>query len=356
MPYSLPIFEAKANATPIALEPVTGPIGELRDSHERVIRDLRISITDRCNFRCVYCMDPDVRFMRKVDLLTDSEIVRVARVAVSLGVRRLRLTGGEPTLHPTLRELIRDLWNIGIDDLSMTSNASLSSESELAAYRAAGLQRFTVSMDSLRPDRFTQLTRSSTTPERVVQTVRAAQRVGLDPVRINAVIVRGFNDDEIVDLARLARELGTDVRMIEYMPLDSGRQWDMKKVVTADEIIARIKESFPIEPLVRDHTSSPASVYRFADGSPGRIGVIASVTRPFCGACSRLRITADGKIMPCLFSTSEYDLRAVLRQPDCSDEDIAGFLAAATLRKQAGHTIHSEDYRQPDRGMFAIGG
>ncbi|USN99619.1 MAG: GTP 3',8-cyclase MoaA [Phycisphaeraceae bacterium] len=333
-----------------------GPIHELHDAHGRVIRDLRISITDRCNFRCVYCMEPDVRFKRKIELLTDSEIVRTVRVARSLGVRRVRLTGGEPSIHPTLDALIRDIWAVGLDDLSMTSNGSVLNEGELAQLKDAGLQRLTVSLDSLRTDRFRALTRSAATPARVLETVEAAKRVGLEPVRINAVIVRGFNDDEIADLAALARVYDADVRLIEYMPLDSGRQWEMSKVVPIDEIVDRVHAVFPIEAAGRERTSSPATGFRFADGGPGRFGVIASVTRPFCGACSRLRITADGMVMPCLFSTDEYDLRAVLRDDRSTDGDIAGFLAAATLRKQAGHGIHDEGYRQPDRPMSAIGG
>jgi len=333
-----------------------GPVHELRDSHGRTIRDLRISITDRCNFRCVYCMEPDVRFMRKVELLTDAEIVRVVRVCHALGVRRVRLTGGEPSVHPTLAALIGDLWAIGLDDLSMTTNGSVMSEADLAECRNAGLQRLTISLDSLRPDRFAALTRSATSPQRVLESISAAKRVGLEPVRVNAVIMRGFNDDEIIDLAKLARELEIDMRLIEYMPLDSGRRWDLSKVVTADEMLERITGMFPLEPIGRERTSSPATRYRFVDGAPGRIGVIASVTRAFCSACSRLRITADGMVMPCLFSTNEYDLRFVLRQPGSTDDDIARFLAAATLRKQAGHTMHDEHYRQPDRPMSAIGG
>ncbi len=333
-----------------------GPIRELRDTHGRVIRDLRIAVTDRCNFRCVYCMEPDVRFKRKIELLTDSEIVRTVRIARALGVRRVRLTGGEPSVHPTLDSLIRDIWAVGLDDLSMTSNGSVLNEAELGQLHDAGLRRLTVSLDSLREDRFRALTRSAATPARVLETVESARRVGLNPVRINAVIVRGFNDDEITDLVGLARRYEADVRLIEYMPLDSARKWEMDKVVPIDEILERVGAVWPVEPIGRERSSSPATRFRFADGAPGRLGVIASVTRPFCGACSRLRITADGMVMPCLFSTDEYDLRAVLRDERTTDDDIAAFLAGATLRKQAGHGIHDGDYRQPDRPMSAIGG
>ncbi|GAB4384821.1 MAG: GTP 3',8-cyclase MoaA [Phycisphaerales bacterium] len=333
-----------------------GPIRELRDAYGRVIADLRISITDRCNFRCVYCMDPDVRFKRKTELLTDAEITRLVRICRGLGVRRVRLTGGEPTVHPTLVDLLADLAAVGLDDLSMTSNGSVLSERDLARCRRAGLHRLTVSLDSLRANRFAAMTRSNATPQRVIETVQAAKRVGLEPVRINAVIIRGFNDDEIADLADLARRLDVDVRLIEYMPLDSGRRWDLARVVTADEMIERVSAAFALEPIGRERTSSPATRFRFADGAPGRLGIIASVTRAFCGACSRLRITADGMVMPCLFSTDEYDVRAVLRNPHASDDDVARFLAAATWRKQAGHGMHEADFHQPLRPMSAIGG
>lgn len=349
----LPLLQS-TRSEPLPAPP--GPIHELRDSHGRAIRDLRIAVTDRCNFRCVYCMDPDVRFQRKVDLLTDSEIIRTVRIARALGVRRVRLTGGEPTLHPTLHALVADLHALGLEDIAMTSNGSLANRQELAQFQRAGLNRVTFSLDSLRDDRYQGLTRSSTTPERVLQSVADAKALGLDPVRVNAVVIRGFNDDEIPDLALLAREHDIDVRLIEYMPLDSGRRWEQAKVVTADEMINAVDRLFGIEPIGRERGSSPATRFRFTDGSPGSFGVIASVTRPFCNACSRLRVTADGMVMPCLFSTNEYDLRAVLRDPATTDDDIAAFLAAATLRKQPGHEIHAESYRQPDRPMSAIGG
>jgi cyclic pyranopterin phosphate synthase len=346
MSVSLPMYEPKPS-------PVSRPTA-LHDSYGRAIRDLRVSVTDRCNFRCRYCMEPDVRFARKVHLLTDTEIVRVARIAKRLGVRRLRLTGGEPTVHPTLVELVRDLSSLGFDELSMTTNGTMASEAELARLRAAGLTRLTVSLDSQRPERFAALTRSTATPERVLETVRAAQRVGLAPVKVNAVVMRGFNDDEVSDLAGLARELGVDVRLIEYMPLDSGRRWDREAVVSAEEMLARIEATYPLADAGRERRSSPARSYAFADGAPGRVGVIASVTRPFCGACSRLRITADGKVMPCLFSRTEHDLRSLLRG-GADDRAIVRFLADATWGKQSGRELDAPE-RLPSRAMNAIGG
>ncbi len=328
---------------------------ELCDSYGRVIRDLRISVTDRCNFRCRYCMDPDIKFKRKIELLTDSEIVRLVRIASSMGVRRIRLTGGEPMVHPTLSALIRDLRELNLEDIALTTNGSLSTKTDLQELKDAGLDRITVSLDSVREDRFTHITRSSSSVARVLQTVQWAKKVGLNPVKINAVIIRGFNEDELPELADLARTMGVDVRLIEYMPLDSGRRWDMDKVFTADDMIHAVNARHRLVPIGRPHPHTPATGYRFADGSIGRIGIIATVTRPFCNACSRLRVTAEGRVMPCLFSTTEWDIRSLLRS-DADDRMIAKALIAITQRKQAGHRIHEEDYQQPNRPMSAIGG
>ncbi len=328
---------------------------ELCDSYGRVIRDLRICVTDRCNFRCRYCMDEDVRFKRKTELLTDFEIVRLVRIASEMGVRRIRLTGGEPMVHPTLSALIRDLRKLDLEDIALTTNGSLSTKADLQELKDAGLDRITVSLDSVREDRFAHITRSSVSVARVLQTVRWAKDVGLGPVKINSVVIRGFNDDELPELADLARSLGVDVRLIEYMPLDSGRRWEMDKVVSADDMIEAINARHELVPIGRLRKQAPATEYRFADGSEGRIGVIATVTRPFCNACSRLRVTAEGRVMPCLFSTAEWDIRSLLRS-GANDRMIAKALVAITLRKQAGHRIHDDDYQQPDRPMSAIGG
>jgi len=357
MPHSLMVLNNAGDSIVKAIDPIDAdkPIHELRDSHGRVIKDLRISVTDRCNFRCRYCMDPDVRFLRKVELLTDFEIIRLVRIASGLGVRHIRLTGGEPMVHPTLSALIRDLRKLDLEDIALTTNGSLSTRDDLAELKGAGLDRITVSLDTLREDRFAHITRSDATVARVLETVRWAKEVGLGPVKVNAVIMRGFNDDEVADLADLARSLGVDVRLIEYMPLDSGRRWDMKQVFTADEMFDAINARHALKAVGRTHRHAPATGYRFADGSPGRIGIIASVTRPFCNACSRLRVTAEGRVMPCLFSNDEWDIRSLLRS-DADDKTIARALVAITLRKQAGHLIHTDDYQQPDRPMSAIGG
>ncbi len=328
---------------------------ELVDSYGRVIRDLRVCVTDRCNFRCRYCMDEDIRFKRKVELLTDSEIVRLVRIASGMGVRRIRLTGGEPMVHPTLSALIRDLRALDLEDIALTTNGSLSTKADLQELKDSGLDRITVSLDSVREDRFAHITRSTTTVSRVLETVAWAKEVGLNPVKHNAVVIRGFNGDELPELSDLARTMGVDVRLIEYMPLDSGKRWEMDKVVTADEMIDSINARHELVPIGRPRPHAPATGYQFADGSEGRIGVISTVTRPFCNACSRLRLTAEGRVMPCLFSTTEWDLRSLLRD-GADDETIAKALIAITLRKQAGHNIHDANYQQPNRPMSAIGG
>ncbi len=330
------------------------------DSHGRVIRDLRLSITDRCNFRCVYCMDPGVRFMDRSELLDAQELVRVARVCVGLGVDTVRVTGGEPTLHPDLEEIIGGVAGLaGPDgaalDVAMTTNGSLMDERRLTAWRRAGLRRITISIDSVDPRRFASMTRSRTTSDRVLAGIEAALAAGLRPVKLNAVVVRGYNEYEVVGLAELARRFAVEMRFIEFMPLDSRHEWSMNRVVPATEIIARISAAHPLTPLGREDESSTSLVYEFADGAPGRIGVIAPVSRPFCGACSRLRVTADGKVRPCLFSNTEWDLRPLLRG-GADDEQIAQFLVDATWTKQSGHGISSPRFTPPDRPMSAIGG
>ncbi len=357
MDVALPILNDRRAA---AEAPPPSPAGEehprrLIDSYGRTIRDLRLSITDRCNFRCVYCMDPDVEFLGRDELLQPDELERVASVCVSLGVEKIRITGGEPLVHPRLVEIIERLSGLGARDLALTTNGSLLDRARLLAMREAGLQRLTVSLDSLRPDRFAAITRAKTGPERVIEGVREAIRAGFAPVKVNAVVVRGFNEDEVASLAGLARELGVEMRFIEFMPLDSARAWDRSKLAPAAEIVSRIAEAYPLKRVGREEASSTSLIYEFADGAPGRVGVIAPVTRAFCGACSRLRITADGKVRPCLFSREEWDVRPLLRG-GAEDEAIARFLADVTWTKQAGHGISSAGFQQPDRPMWAIGG
>lgn len=328
----------------------------LIDSHGRTIRDLRLSITDRCNFRCVYCMEPDVRFADRHTLLSVDELLQLARACVRLGVRRIRLTGGEPTLHPELTRLIRGVAEIdGVEDVSMTTNGSLVSPDALAEWKDAGLRRLTFSLDAVTPEVVHAMTRSRTSADAVIRAIAGAVAAGLGPVKVNAVVIRGRNHTEVPRLARLAREVGFEMRFIEYMPLDSGRKWDPSLLVSANEILERAAEAGPLSPLERDDPHSTCEAYSFSDGT--RIGVIAPVTRPFCGACSRLRITADGKVRPCLFSLHECDLMPMLRgDRAASGEAIEQAILDAVWAKQAGHGITAPGFRQPDRPMSAIGG
>ncbi len=327
----------------------------MTDSHGRTIRDLRISITDRCNFRCIYCMEPDVRFAPRESLLSTGEIIRIAAIAESLGVRKIRLTGGEPTLHPELKAIISGIRSVTSVEIAMITNASLLTRDALREWKAAGLGRVTISIDSLKPDRFARLTRSTSSPVDVLAGIEAVIAEGLTPLKLNAVLIRGFNDDEAADLAALARQYALEMRFIEYMPVDSGHAWDASKWVSAAETQTAIQERFPLVACDDDEVSSTARTFAFIDGSPGRIGLIAPVSTPFCGACSRLRLTADGKVRPCLFSTTEWDLRSFVRS-GASDEQLADFLIDATWTKQPGHGISSLEFRQPSRPMSAIGG
>ena len=329
--------------------------GRMMDSHGRTILDLRISITDRCNFRCVYCMEPDVQFQPRENMLTPVEIIRMARVAQSLGVRKIRLTGGEPTLHPHLMEIISGIRAATDVEIAMISNGSLLTREKLAAWKRAGLDRMTISIDSVRADRFARVTRSTVTPEDVIAGIEMCVAEGLTPLKLNAVLVRGQNDDEAVELARLARRFGVEMRFIEYMPLDSAHAWDRSLMVTAQETREAIEAEFALTPTNMDDAHSTARTYRFTDGASGRIGFIAPVSNPFCGACSRLRLTADGNVRPCLFSTKEWSVMTLLRG-GASDAELANFLIDVTWTKLAGHNIAAPEFVQPERPMSAVGG
>ena len=329
--------------------------GRMMDSHGRTILDLRISITDRCNFRCVYCMEPDVQFQPRENMLTPGEIIRMARVAQSLGVRKIRLTGGEPTLHPQLTEIISGIRAATDMEIAMISNGSLLTREKLSAWKRAGLDRMTISIDSVRADRFARVTRSTVTPADVIAGIEMCVAEGLTPLKLNAVLVRGQNDDEAVELARLARRFGVEMRFIEYMPLDSAHAWDRSLMVTAQETREAIEAEFALTPTNMDDAHSTARTYRFTDGAPGRIGFIAPVSNPFCGACSRLRLTADGNVRPCLFSTKEWSVMTLLRG-GASDKELANFLIDVTWTKLAGHNIVSPQFVQPERPMSAVGG
>lgn len=354
MSFALPIIGGTPDPPPAPRE--ARPDGTVRDSHGRRIRDLRLSITDRCNYRCVYCMDPDHRYLPKQALLSLEEYLLVTRACRRLGLEKIRVTGGEPTLWPELDELLGALGEMGWQDVAMTTNGSLTDAARARQWAALGLTRITFSLDSLRPERVGAITRSKATGREVADAIAAARAAGLGPLKVNAVVLRGVNDDEVADFADFAREHAVDFRLIEWMPLDSGRTWNKGAMVTAAEMLERLNARHDLVAEPRSEASETSLNYRFADGAPGRIGVIASVTRPFCGACSRLRITADGKVRPCLFSRDEFDLRPLLRRGTADEEQVAGYIADAVWTKQAGHGIGAADFIPPERGMSAIGG
>tara|TARA_B100000959_G_scaffold286841_1_gene367603 strand:- start:733 stop:1800 length:1068 start_codon:yes stop_codon:yes gene_type:complete len=341
-------------APPAAPEAEHGQ-GGLRDTYGRTIHDLRLSITDRCNFRCIYCMEPEDRFLPKRDLLSASEYMMIVDAAIALGVRKVRLTGGEPTLYPVLDTIISELGRRNLDDIAMTTNGSLLDPGRTARWKAAGLTRLTFSLDTLREDRMVAITRSKTSVADVLRSIDIAAAAGLTKSKVNVVAMRDLNEDEFADFADLARERDLDIRFIEFMPLDSGRSWKPGRVMTEKEIIEAIAARYPLSLQESHNPHSTSRHYEFADNSPGRIGVIAAVTRPFCGACNRLRVTAEGAVRPCLFSNTEWDIRPLLRSGG-AHEDIVRFLVDAVWTKQAGHGIGRDDFQQPDRAMSAIGG
>jgi cyclic pyranopterin phosphate synthase len=323
----------------------------LVDSYGRVATDLRISVTDRCNFRCSYCMpDGHIDWMPRADLLTFEELARVASIFVQLGVKSIRLTGGEPLARAHLEKLVAGLRLLPIDDLALTTNG-YALEKKAQALADAGLDRVNVSLDSLDRKRFAAITKVDAL-EAVLRGLRAARQAGLDPIKINCVVIRGVNDDEVVDFARFGRDNDFHVRFIELMPLDSSKMWRQSKVVTADEIIEAIAEEMELVPEI---SSGPAETYRFAESPKGSVGVIASVSKPFCDRCDRVRLTADGQLRSCLFALEETDLKSLLRS-GCTDQEIASAISETVARKWAGHRIGASDFERPSRPMFAIGG
>jgi cyclic pyranopterin phosphate synthase len=323
----------------------------LVDGYGRRHRDLRISVTDRCNFRCTYCMPAEGMVWHPRDeLLTFEELTRVARICVErFGFDSIRLTGGEPTVRANLVVLVEQLAALGID-LAMTTNGS-KLEALAAPLRAAGLTRINISLDSLQRDRFAELTRRDEL-DVVLAGIRAAVAAGFEPVKVNAVVVKGVNDDEVVDFARFGRDEGVVVRFIEFMPLDAEGSWRHGSVLPTAEVVAAIAAEFPADPVERG--SDPAERYRYRDGG-GEFGVIGTVTEPFCSSCDRVRLTADGQLRACLFATDETDLRAILRSGG-SDDDLAAALASTVAGKWAGHGISEVSFTRPTRSMSQIGG
>jgi cyclic pyranopterin phosphate synthase len=323
----------------------------LVDPHGRTVKDLRLSITDRCNFRCTYCMPHEgMEWLDRSEILTYEEIERIARICVErYGFTSIRLTGGEPTVRAHLPVLVSRLAALGVD-LSMTTNAATLAAS-VADLQRAGLRRVNISLDTLRADRFEEITGRDAF-DRVLEGIDAALVSGLDPVKVNCVLVRGVNDDEILDLAEFGRRKGVEIRFIEWMPLDGDGHWSGGQVVPAAEILAAIGERWPLVPAIRG--SAPADRYAYADGS-GHIGVVGSVTEPFCASCDRIRLTAEGKLRNCLFSVRETDLREIVRRGG-SDDELAAAIEAEVGRKWAGHAIGKVQFIRPARSMSQIGG
>jgi len=328
--------------------------GPLVDTFGRVADDLRISVTDRCNFRCTYCMPAEgLAWLPKHEILTFEEMTRLLGLFVHrLGIRSVKVTGGEPTVRADLPELIRMFRDAAPEiDLSMTTNGVLLDR--LAGPLAdAGLDRVTVSLDSLLRHRFEEMTRRDAL-DRVLAGIEAAEAAGLVPMKINCVVIGGTNDDEVVDLAAWARQHDRVVRFIEYMPLDAQHAWERAKVVSSGRIVAAIDAVFPLVAVGPD--AEPATSYRFSDGAPGGIGLIGSVTEPFCDSCNRLRITAEGDVRACLFALEESDLRGPLRA-GASDDELEALVRRNVWRKWSGHRINHPDFVQPERSMSAIGG
>src|SRR5437879_1953585 len=313
---------------------------------DRPITDLRISVTDRCNFRCVYCRSADPEKYRPEDeLLSWAELERLGEIFLGLGIRKVRVTGGEPLVRNGVEDFIAHLHEMGVEDLSMTTNGHLLAE-RCDRLVKAGLRRINISLDSLDPIKFERVTRTRSFLK-VMEGIDAVQNSPLRPAKVNAVLVRGLNDDEVEAFAAFARDRGIIMRFIEFMPLDADRTWTRGLMVTAAEIKRRIDSQWPLVQIPHER-SETARKYRFADGAPGEIGLIAPVTQPFCGHCSRIRLTADGKLRTCLFSQDDHDLRALLRE-GASDEDLVTYIGTVLLEKEPRHRVDEPGVVQPPR-------
>ncbi len=350
------------------------PAGSLVDSHGRTLRDMRVSLTDRCNFRCLYCLPeteaaqnfyrgrwgqmPDSKpiiqeWVPKSHLLSFEEIERVIKLAVRLGITKIRLTGGEPMLRQELEKLVARIAAIpGIEDLAMTTNGSLFAE-KAQALRDAGLRRVSFSMDSLDRDNFKKMTGRDGL-ESVLKSIRLAKKIGFAPLKVNAVVIRDINDHEIESLVEFARGEDISLRFIEFMPLDSARAWQREMVVPGTEILRRLQSRFDLRLVVNENLSSTSKRWAHADGR-GEIGIIAPVSEPFCGHCNRIRLTADGKVRTCLFSVTEHDLRSILRG-GASDRELDRWLRGVVWQKEDRHHIGEPDFVPASRSMSCIGG
>ena len=340
----------------VAEAPLNHSEGALRDSYGRAITDLRVSVTDRCNYKCVYCRTGNVG--AQYAELPIADYLRMVKVFVRLGIEKVRLTGGEPLLRKGLIELVQELAKLRTNsgerlDLALTTNGHLL-EGQATKLKDAGLSRITVSMDAVAAETFERITRVPGSFAHVLRGIRAAESAGLAPVKVNCVLLRGFNDDQIPGFARFAREEGVIVRFIEFMPLEEDRLWAPETVVPIREVIARLET---VRPLKRLHPNTPSETavrYTFDDGI-GEIGIIAPVSQAFCGHCSRIRLTSDGKIRTCLFSQFDHDLYGVMKRGG-TDADLEAFITRTVAKKEARHHIGEPDFLKPSRSMVHIGG
>ncbi len=331
------------------------PNSKLIDSYGRMADDLRISVTDRCNFRCIYCMPAEgLKWLAREDILRFEEIVRLARIFVErYGVRTIRITGGEPLVRVKLEELIGMINAIDPTlDITMTTNGVLLRQ-KAQALKDAGLKRINISLDTLRMDTFKDMARSDAF-DRVMDGITAAREAGLWPIKLNMVVMKGHNDDEVVDFARLAHSEGYEVRFIEFMPLDGDNIWTNGQVVPSRRIQEQIEDLFPLEPVV-DTRPGPATRFQFVDGAPGGIGFISSVSQAFCTTCNRIRLTAEGGLRTCLFSLQETPLRDLMRS-GVSDDHLGEVIESAIWRKEEGHLINKPGFIKPAKSMSQIGG
>ncbi len=333
------------------------------DAYNRSVKDLRISVTDRCNFRCTYCMPLDqYEWISKKEILTFEEITRLATLFVGLGVEKIRLTGGEPLVRQNLDQLVAKVAAIsGLKDLCLTTNGALLAE-KIDSLKAAGLKRINISLDTLDPEKFRRMTKRGDL-EKVLEGIFAAKDHGLHPIKLNAVIERGVNDDDILELVEFSREHGLAIRFIEYMDVGNSNNWTSEKLVSKAEILEKISSRYPLREIGRDQGSAPSVDYEFIDGR-GDLGVIASVTEPFCSSCTRARLTADGKLVTCLFSQRGHDVKALLRN-GTSDEDLVKFLSGvwrarrdrySADRLEAMRSSHYDPKSHKKIEMISLGG
>ncbi len=350
----LPLIQASASPPPGRTDCQSVPQG-LVDSFGRTHNNLRISVTDRCNLRCTYCMPEDVVFLDRSELLSFEEITHFVQVAAPLGIDKIRLTGGEPLLRRNLDRLVRMLALLpGIKDVGLTTNGLLLAGQAQALYDA-GLRRLNISLDTLDPERFRVLSRRDGV-ELVLEGIEAAQDAGFAPIKVNAVIIRGVNDCDVVPLARYCRERGLEMRYIEYMPIGA-ESWERDKVYFAHEIVEQLERAVaPLGPVPDYDPRAPAMEFQYADG--GRVGIIASVSRPFCRSCNRLRLTAEGKLRNCLFALDEVDVKGLLRSPRSAESEghLAELIRQNVRSKWEGHEINTARFVKPSRTMHAIGG